>query len=68
MDSMQKANATNIYVIITIATLVGLAGVFVRFLDEIFGHGFLFTSLSNIILVIGILISLKGVFAILAAK
>ncbi|WP_158825166.1 hypothetical protein [Mucilaginibacter lacusdianchii] len=67
MDSMQKANATSIYFTITAAVIVGLAGVFVRFLDEWFGHGFLFTSLSNIILVIGILIALKGVFAILKA-
>jgi len=68
MSSMQKANSANIYVIITIATIIGLVGVFFRFLDEIFGHGFIFTSISNIILVIGILISLKGVFAILGAK
>lgn len=65
MSSMEKANATNIYVILTVAIIVGTVGVFFRFLDEIFGHGFLFTSVSNIILVIGILISLKGVFAIL---
>ncbi|UEG54323.1 hypothetical protein LLH06_05000 [Mucilaginibacter daejeonensis] len=68
MDSMQKANATNLYVILTVATIVGTVGVFFRFLDEVFGHGFIFTSVSNIILVIGILIALKGVFAILAAK
>ncbi|MBS7564309.1 hypothetical protein KHS38_07815 [Mucilaginibacter sp. Bleaf8] len=67
MDSMQKANSTNIYIIITAAVIIGLAGVFVRFLDEIWGHGFLFTSLSNIILIIGILIALKGVFSILKA-
>lgn len=65
MDSMQKANATNIYIIITAAVIIGLAGVFVRFLDEIWGHGFLFTSLSNVILIIGILVALKGVFSIL---
>ncbi|WP_342645769.1 hypothetical protein [Mucilaginibacter sp. CSA2-8R] len=65
MDSMQKANSVNIYVIITAAVLLGTAGVFFRFLDEIFGHGFIFTSVSNIILIIGILVALKGVFAIL---
>jgi hypothetical protein len=62
---MQKANSTNIYIIITAAVIIGLAGVFFRFLDMFFGHGFIFTSVSNIILVIGILIALKGVFAIL---
>lgn len=65
MSSMEKANSLNIYVIITIAVIVGIVGVFFRFLDEAFGHGFIFTSVSNIILVIGILIALKGVFAIL---
>ncbi|CAM3772102.1 hypothetical protein MUGA111182_08600 [Mucilaginibacter galii] len=65
MNSVEKANSLNIYVIITIAVIVGIVGVFFRFLDEIFGHGFIFTSVSNIILVIGILISLKGVFTIL---
>ncbi|MVN90347.1 hypothetical protein [Mucilaginibacter aquatilis] len=68
MSSMQKANAVNIYVILSVATIIGIVGVFFRFLDEIFGHGFIFTSISNIILVIGIIISLKGVFAILGAR
>jgi hypothetical protein len=65
MSSLEKANSTSVYMILTIAIIVGMVGVFFRFLDEIFGHGFLFTSVSNIILVIGILISLKGVFTIL---
>jgi hypothetical protein len=65
MSSLEKANSINIYVILTVAIIVGMAGVFFRFLDQIFGHGFIFTSVSNIILVIGILIALKGVFAIL---
>ena len=67
MNSLEKANSLNIYVVLTIAIIVGTVGVFFRFLDEIFGHGFIFTSVSNIILVIGILIALKGVFAILKA-
>jgi hypothetical protein len=67
MNSVEKANSLNIYVVITLAVLVGLAGVFFRFLDQAFGHGFIFTSVSNIILVIGILIALKGVFSILKA-
>jgi len=67
MNSVEKANSLNIYVVITLAVLVGLAGVFFRFLDQAFGHGFIFTSVSNIILVIGILIALKGVFTILKA-
>ncbi|WP_345954986.1 hypothetical protein [Mucilaginibacter sp. PAMB04168] len=64
---MEKANSINIYAILTVAIIVGTVGVFFRFLDQAFGHGFLFTSVSNIILVIGILIALKGVFAILKA-
>jgi len=65
MNSVEKANSTSIYIIITAAVIIGTAGVFFRFLDEIFGHGFIFTSVSNVILVIGILIALKGVFDIL---
>ena len=65
MSSLEKANSTSVYMILTVAIIVGMVGVFFRFLDEIFGHGFIFTSVSNIILVIGILISLKGVFTIL---
>jgi hypothetical protein len=67
MNSLEKANSLNVYVVLTVAIIVGMVGVFFRFLDEIFGHGFIFTSVSNIILVIGILIALKGVFAILKA-
>lgn len=65
MSSTQGANETKYYVFLTLAVFVGMAGVFVRFLDEIWGHGFLFTSLSNIILIIGILMALRWVFIVL---
>ncbi|QJD95617.1 hypothetical protein HH214_06900 [Mucilaginibacter robiniae] len=65
MSSTQGANETKYYVFLTLAIFVGMAGVFVRFLDEVWGHGFLFTSLSNIILIIGILMALRWVFIVL---
>lgn len=61
MDKSTTANDTKNYIIITIAILVGMVGVFFRFL----GDSFLFTSVSNVFLVIGIIIALRGVFTIL---
>jgi hypothetical protein len=65
MSSTQGANDTKYYVFLAFAVFVGVAGVFFRFLDEIFGHGFFFTSVSNIILIIGILLALRWVFIVL---
>jgi len=61
MNSAENANDARHYVLLTIATFIGLVGVFFRFL----GDSFMFTSISNVILVIGIILALKGVFAIL---
>ena len=65
MNSMEKANATGTYIFLALTVFVGMAGVFIRFLDEIWGHGFLFTSLSNVVLIIGIIMALKAVFSML---
>ncbi|MBE9664171.1 hypothetical protein [Mucilaginibacter myungsuensis] len=59
--SAENANNPSHYILLTIATFIGLAGVFVRFL----GDSFFWTSLSNVILIVGIIISLKAVFAIM---
>jgi len=61
MNKSTTANDTRNYIILTIAIFVGIIGVFFRFL----GDSFFYTSVSNVILIIGILIALRAVFTIL---
>ncbi|MGI4021271.1 MAG: hypothetical protein ACRYFA_07175 [Janthinobacterium lividum] len=61
MNKSTTANDTRNYVILTIAIFIGLIGVFFRFL----GDSFFYTSVSNVFLIIGIIIALRGVFSIL---
>lgn len=61
MNKSTTANDTKNYIIITVAILIGMVGVFFRFL----GDSFFFTSVSNVFLVIGIIIALRAVFTIL---
>jgi len=60
MNSTENANAERHYLIIVVALIIGLAGVYLRFIDFPFN-----VIIGNILLVIGVLISLKGVFGIL---
>lgn len=64
MESMENANAEGHYKLLTLAIVIGIVGVFLRFAGDA-NTGFMFTSISNIILIIGILIALKCVFAIM---
>ena len=64
MESMENANAEGHYKLLTVAIIIGIVGVFLRFAGDA-NTGFMFTSISNIILIIGILIALKCVFAII---
>ncbi|GGB26725.1 MULTISPECIES: hypothetical protein [Mucilaginibacter] len=64
MESMENANAEGHYKLLTVAIVIGIVGVFLRFAGDA-NTGFMFTSISNIILIIGILIALKCVFAIM---
>lgn len=61
MNKSTTANDTRNYVILTIAIMIGMVGVFFRFL----GDSFFYTSVSNVFLVIAIIIALRGVFTIL---
>jgi len=61
MNKSTTANDPRDYITITIAVLVGLVGVFFRFL----GDSFFFATVSNVFLIIGIIIVLRGVFTIL---
>ena len=61
MSSAEQANDTRHYILLTIAIIIGIVGVYFRFL----GNSFMYTSISNVILIIGIILALKGVFAIM---
>jgi hypothetical protein len=64
MESMENANAEGHYKLLTVAIVIGIVGVFLRFAGDA-NTGFMYTSISNIILIIGILIALKCVFTII---
>ncbi len=61
MNKSASANDTRNYVILTIGILIGLVGVYFRFI----GDSFFYTSVSNVILIVGIIVCLRMVFAIL---
>ncbi|RYE26802.1 MAG: hypothetical protein EOP42_20205 [Sphingobacteriaceae bacterium] len=61
MNKSTTANDTKNYIILTVAIMIGMVGVFFRFL----GDSFFYTSVSNVFLVIAIIIALRGVFTIL---
>jgi hypothetical protein len=60
MNSAENANKESHYILIVVAIVIGLVGIYLRFAD------FRYVNIvSNIILIIGVLIALKAVFAIL---
>lgn len=63
MNTMENANDTRHYVLLTIAIIIGLVGVYLRFADFKYA-----SAVANVILVIGTIISLKAVFAIMNDK
>lgn len=60
MSSVQNANSERHYILLTIAIVIGLVGVYLRFAEFPYA-----SAISNIILIIGVVISLKAVFAIM---
>lgn len=60
MNSTENANDESHYILIVIAIIIGITGVYLRFADFHYA-----TILANIILIIGVGIALKAVFAIL---
>lgn len=60
MNSTENANAEGHYKLMVLAIVIGIAGVYIRFAD--FNYS---SMVSNIVLIIGVLIALKSVFAIL---
>lgn len=61
MNKAPEANAPRHYLLLTFAVLVGLVGVYFRFV----GDAPIFNIISNILLVVGIVIALKAVFTIM---
>jgi nitrogen fixation-related uncharacterized protein len=61
MSSTEHANDERHYILITIAIAIGLIGVYLRFA----GDAPYYSWIANVILIIGVAIALKGVFAIL---
>jgi len=61
MNSTQNANDERHYMVITAAIVIGFAGIFLRFA----GEAPYWSWISNVVLVLGIIVALKGVFAIL---
>ncbi|MDB4922341.1 hypothetical protein [Mucilaginibacter sp.] len=60
MNSTENANAEGHYKLMVLAIVIGTIGVYLRFAD------FHYSSIvSNIILIIGVLLALKSIFAIL---
>lgn len=64
-----NANRTDYYVTLTVAIVIGLVGVFIRFLPDVLPAldqlGSLFSWIANIALIIASIIAFKVVFAIL---
>ncbi len=57
----EEANNPSHYILLTAAIVVGLVGVYLRFA----GDAPIYSMLSNIILVVGVIIALRAVFTIM---
>jgi len=61
MNSVENANDERHYFLITISLIIGLVGVYLRFVND----AAYFSWASNVILIVGVALALKGVFSIL---
>jgi len=60
MSSVQEANSERHYILLVIAIVIGLVGVYLRFADFKYA-----SAIANIILVVGVVVCLKAVFAMM---
>lgn len=60
MNSMQEANSERHYILLVIAIVIGLVGVYLRFAD--FKHA---SAVANVIMAVGAGVALKAVFNII---
>jgi cytochrome b subunit of formate dehydrogenase len=60
MNHTEEANQESHYILLVVAIIIGITGVYLRFAD------FHYSSIiANIILIAGVALALKGIFAIL---
>jgi drug/metabolite transporter (DMT)-like permease len=60
MNSMENANSERHYILLVIAIIIGLVGVYLRFFD--FKHA---SAVANVVLALGAGVALKAVFSII---
>ncbi|TSJ42762.1 hypothetical protein FO440_00800 [Mucilaginibacter corticis] len=60
MSSMEEANSERHYILLIIAVIIGLVGVYLRFAD--FKHA---SAVANVIMAVGVGVGLKAVFTII---
>jgi hypothetical protein len=60
MNATEEANSEKHYLLMVVAIVIGIVGVYLRFADFRYNN-----IIANIILIIGVAIALKAVFAIL---
>jgi hypothetical protein len=60
MNATEEANSEKHYLLIVLATAIGIVGIYLRFADFRYNN-----IVANTILVIGVAVALKAVFAIL---
>ncbi len=66
MNQTEEANDERHYLLIVVAVIIGIIGVYFRFAaDPASGHPFFYNCVANILLVIGVGVALKAIFAIL---
>ncbi len=61
MSSTEQANDERHYILLIVAIIIGMAGVYLRFV----GQAPYLTWAANIILLVGVCVALRGVFSIL---
>ncbi|MFI5160149.1 MAG: hypothetical protein ACHQHN_02680 [Sphingobacteriales bacterium] len=66
MNRTEEANDERHYLLLVVAIVIGIVGVYFRFAaDPSSGHPFFYNCVANILLVLGVLVALKAIFAIL---
>jgi hypothetical protein len=60
MNPTEEANAEGHYLLITVAVIIGVTGVYLRFADFQYSN-----IIANVLLILGVAVALKAVFAIL---
>jgi hypothetical protein len=60
MNTTEEANSPSHYLLMVVAVIIGIVGIYLRFFDFRYNN-----IIANIILGIGVIIALKAVFAVL---